>query len=87
MCFKGSKIYQLILYFFRVIFLYADIFYDKTCFTCNWVDLNSFKNIMTSGFIEDMKITQEIVQENLKQVVSIPISTPPIYQDLMNLDT
>ena len=42
---------------------------------------------MTSGFIEDMKITQEIVQENLKQVVSIPISTPPIYQDLMNLDT
>ena len=42
---------------------------------------------ITSDIIEDMKITQETVQEKLKQVVSIPSSTPPIYQALMNCDT
>ena len=69
--------------FLESYFYVTNIFYDKTYFTCNWVDLSSFKNIMTSGFIEDMKITQETVQEKLKQVVS----TPLIYQDLINLNT
>ena len=42
---------------------------------------------MTSGFIKDMKIIQETIQEKLNQIVSIPSSTPLIYQDLVNRDT
>ena len=37
--------------------------------TYNWVDLGGFKIIITSSFIEDMKITQE----KLKLQVPIPI--------------
>ena len=40
--------------------------------TCNWVDLSGFKIIITSSFIEDMKITQE----KLKLQVPIPILIP-----------
>jgi len=40
---------------------------------------------MTSGIVEDMKITQENIQENLNLNVPIPSSTPLIYRDLMNL--
>ena len=40
------------------------ISYDKTHITCNWVDLSGFKIIMTSGFIEDIKIAQELLKKN-----------------------
>ena len=38
-------------------FYVIDISYDKTHFTCIWVNINRFKMIITSGYIEDMKIT------------------------------
>ena len=54
----------------RVIFSpYNCISYDKTDFTYIWIDLNGFKIIITSGFIEDVKPTQEAIYEKLKQVV------------------
>ena len=46
-------------------FYVIGISYDKTNFTCIWVNLNGFKIIITSGYIEDMKNTQETAQEKL----------------------
>ena len=46
--------------YFYIIF----ISYDKAHFTCIWVNLNRFKMIITSGYIEDMTITQELLKKN-----------------------
>ena len=46
-----------------------------------------FVGVLTSGIVEDMKITQENIQEKLNLHVPIPSLTPLIYRDLMNLDT
>ena len=46
-----------------------------------------FVGVLTSGIVEDMKITEENIQEKLNLHVPIPSLTPLIYRDLMNLDT
>ena len=48
----------------RIYFYVIDIFFDKTHFTCIWVNLSRFKMIITSGKIEDMKITQELLKKS-----------------------
>ena len=45
-------------------FLCIGISYKKTHFTSNWADLSGFKIIMTSGFIEDIKIAQELLKKS-----------------------
>ena len=42
--------------------------------------------IITSGFIGDMKITQESAREKLNLQVPIPPQYMSIYRDLMKLD-
>ena len=38
--------------------------FDKTNFTCTWINLSRFMMIITSGYIEDMKITQELFKKS-----------------------
>ena len=45
-------------------FYVIGISYDKTHFTCIWVNISRFKMIITSGYIEDMKISQELLMKN-----------------------
>ena len=45
-------------------FYVIGIFHDKTHFTCIWVNLSRFKMIITSGYIENMKITQELLKKS-----------------------
>ena len=52
-------------------FYVIGISFEKTHFTCIWVNLSRFKMIITSGYIEDMKITQEL----LKKVQSANLDT------------
>ena len=48
----------------RDIFLVISISFDKTHFTCIWVNLSRFKMIITNDYIEDMKITQELLKKS-----------------------
>ena len=68
-------------------FYVIGISYDKMHFTCIWVNLSGFKMIITSGYIEDMKNTQETAQEKLNLQVLIRILYMSIYRDFMKLDT
>ena len=45
-------------------FLCIDISYDKTQFTCNLIDLSELKIIVTSEFVEDIKITHELFKKS-----------------------
>ena len=45
-------------------FYVIGISYDKTHFTCIRVNISRFKMIITSGYIEDMKISQELLMKN-----------------------
>ena len=45
-------------------FYVIDISYDKTYFTYIWVNLSRFKIIITSSYIEDIKITQELLKKS-----------------------
>ena len=45
-------------------FCVIGISFDKTHSTCIWVNLSRFKMIITSGCIEDMKITQELLKKS-----------------------
>ena len=45
-------------------FYVIGISYDKTHVTCIWVNSSRFKMIITSGYIEDMKITQELLKKS-----------------------
>ena len=76
-----SCYYLLGLYFYVI-----GILYDKTHFTYIWINLSGFKMIITNGYIEDMKNTQEATQEKLNLQVSIRISLL-IYRNLMKLNT
>ena len=64
----GCQRGRLLMTYFYVI----GIFFDKMHFTCIWVNLSSFKMIITSGYIENMKITQELLKKNCNLQVSIP---------------
>ena len=48
----------------KTYFYAIDISFDKTNFTCIWVNLSRFKMIIISGYIEDMKITQELLKKS-----------------------
>ena len=62
----------------RLYFYVIGISYNKSHFTCIWVVLSRFKNIIswvcwkdiTSGTIEDMKTAQRSKCEKLKTIVS-----------------
>ena len=41
-------------------FYVIGISYDKTHFTCIWVNQSRFKMNITSGYIEDIEINQEL---------------------------
>ena len=45
-------------------FYVIGISYDKMHFTCIWINLSRFKIITTSDYIEDMKITQELLKKS-----------------------
>ena len=45
-------------------FYVIDISYDKTHVTCIWINSSRFKMIITSGYIEDIKITQELLKKS-----------------------
>ena len=45
-------------------FYVIGISFDKTHFTCIWVNLSRFKMIITSDYIKDMKITQELLKKS-----------------------
>ena len=45
-------------------FYVIDISFDKMHFTYIWVNISRFKMIITSGYIEDMKITQEPLKKS-----------------------
>jgi len=45
-------------------FYVIGVSYDKMHFTCIWVNSSRFKMIIRSGYIEDMKITQELLKKS-----------------------
>ena len=45
-------------------FLCIDISYEKTQFTCDLIDLSELKIIVTSEFVEDIKITHELFKKS-----------------------
>ena len=45
-------------------FYVIGISFDKTHFICIWVNLSRFKMIITSSYIEDMNITQELLKKS-----------------------
>ena len=45
-------------------FYVIGISYDKMHFIGIWINLSWFKMIITSGYIEDMKITQELLKKS-----------------------
>ena len=55
-----SKLLKFLLgsYFYVIV-----ISYDKTHFTCIWINSSRSKMIVTSCYIEDMKITQELLKK------------------------
>ena len=44
-------------------FYVIGITYEKMYFTCTWINSSRSKMIVTSGYIEDMKITQELLKK------------------------
>ena len=48
----------------RTYFYVIGISFDKMHFICIWVNLSRFKIIITSGYIEDIKITQELLKKS-----------------------
>ena len=57
---KGYDLSMVLGSYFYVI----GISYNKTHFICIWVNISRFKMIITSGYIEDMKISQELLMKN-----------------------
>ena len=50
--------------FLGLYFYVIGISYDKMHFIGIWINLSWFKMIITSGYIEDMKITQELLKKS-----------------------
>ena len=71
----------------RDIFYVIDISFDKTHFTCIWVNLSRFKMIITSGYIENTKITQELLKKSAICKSRYLLDRSSIYQDSLKLDT
>ena len=56
-------------------------------FTCIWVNLSRFKMIITSGYVEDMKITQELLKKNAICRSRYLLDKSSICQDSLKLNT
>ena len=62
------------------------ISYDKMHFTYIWVNLSRFKMIITSGYIEDMKITQKLIKKSAIYKSWYLLDRSSICWDSLNLD-
>ena len=71
----------------RTYFYVIGISFDKTHFTCIWVNLSRFKMIITSGYIENMKITQELLKKSAICRSRYLLNRSLIYGDSLKLDT
>ena len=60
---------------------------DKTHFTSIWINLSRFKMIITSGYIEDMKITQELLKKSVICRSQYLLNKSSICWDSLKLDT
>ena len=49
----------------RKYFYVIDISFNKMYFICIWINLSMFKMIITNGYIEDVKITQELLKKSI----------------------
>ena len=56
-------------------------------FSCIWVNLSKFKMIITSSYIEDMKITQELLKKNAIYKSRYLLDRSSIYRDSLKLNT
>ena len=56
-------------------------------FTCIWVNLSRFKMIITSGYVEDMKISQELLKKNAICKSRYLLDKSSICQDSLKLNT
>ena len=61
--------------------------FDKTNFTCTWINLSRFMMIITSGYIEDMKITQELFKKSAICKSRYLLDRSLICWDSLKLDT
>ena len=68
-------------------FYVIGISFDKMHFTCIWVNLSRFKMIITSDYIKDMKITQELLKKSAICRSRYLLNRSSIGQDLLKLDT
>ena len=71
----------------RTYFYVIGISFDKMHFTYILVNLSRFKMIITSGYIEDMKITQELLKKSAICRSQYLICRSSICQDSLKLDT
>ena len=68
-------------------FYVIGISFDKTHFTCIWANLSRFKMIITSGYIENMKITQELLKKSAIYKSRYLLNKSSICRDSLKLDT
>ena len=71
----------------RTYFYVIGISFDKTHFTCIWVNLSRFKMIIPSGYIENMKITQELLKKSAICRSQYLLNRSLICRDSLKLDT
>ena len=67
-------------------FYIIGISFDKTHFAYIWVNLSKFKMIITSGYIEDMKITQELLKKSAICRSQYLLDRNLIYRDSLKFD-
>ena len=68
-------------------FYVIGIFFDKTHFTYIWVNLSRFKMIITSSYIKDMKIIQELLKKSVICRSRYLLDRSSICRDSLKLDT
>ena len=71
----------------RTYFYVIGIFFDKMHFTYICVNLSRLKMIFTGGYIEDMKITQELLKKSAICRSRYLLNRSSICQDSLKLDT
>lgn len=78
---------KLLFFLLRIYFYIIGISFDKTDFTCIWVYQRRFKMIITSDWIEDMQITQELLKKSAIYRSRHLLDKSSICQDSLKLDT
>ena len=79
--------YFLIWCVLKTYFYVIGISFDKTHFTCIWLNLSRFKMIITNGYIEDMKIAQELLKKSAICRSRYLLDRNSICWDSLKLDT